>query len=40
MGDIVSVFPDGKLSDYAHAGGKFYIIRVVGLDHETAILFR
>ena len=36
IGDIVEVFPDGKLSDYATAGGKFYVVRVDGLDYETA----
>ena len=38
-GDIVQVFPDGKLSDYAHAGGKFYVIRVTGLSYETALKY-
>ena len=38
-GDIVQVFPDGKLSDYAHAGGKFYVIRVAGLSYETALKY-
>lgn len=39
IGDIVQVFPDGKLSDYAHAGGKFYVIRVSGLSYETALKY-
>ena len=39
IGDIVQVFPDGKLSDYAHAGGKFYVVRVAGLSYETALKY-
>ena len=40
LGDIVQVFPDGKLSDYANADGKFYIVRVVGLSFETALKYQ
>lgn len=40
VGDIVQVFPDGKLSDYAHAGGKFYVIRVSGLSFKTAVKYQ
>ena len=40
IGDIVQVFPDGKLSDYANADGKFYVIRVVGLDFRTALKYQ
>lgn len=36
VGDIVEVFPDGRLSDHATAGGKFYVVRVDGLDYDTA----
>jgi len=40
IGDIVQVFPDGKLSDYAHAGGKFYVVRVSGLPFKTALKYQ
>ena len=36
IGDIVEVFPDGKLSDYATAGGKFYVVRIDGLGYDVA----
>jgi hypothetical protein len=37
IGDIVQVFPAGKLDvRYAHAGGKFYIFRVIGIDIKDA----
>jgi hypothetical protein len=37
IGDIVSVHPDGQLGEHAHAGGKFYVFRVKGLDKSSAI---
>ena len=40
IGDIVQVFPDGKLSDYATANGAFYLIRVSGLSYETALKYQ
>jgi hypothetical protein len=40
IGDIVQVFPDGKLSDYATAGGKFYVIRVSGLSYDSALKYQ
>jgi len=40
IGDIVQVFPDGKLSDYANAGGKFFLVRVLGLTFEDALQFQ
>ena len=40
IGDIIQVFPDGKLSDYAHAGGKFYVLRIVGLKYEDALRYQ
>jgi len=40
IGDIVQVFPDGKLSDYAHAGGKFYVVRVKGLDFKDVLEYQ
>jgi hypothetical protein len=39
IGDIVQVFPDGKLSDYANADGKFYVVRVTGLSYEGALKY-
>lgn len=36
IGDIVDVFPDGRLTDSMRSGGLFYIIRVSGLPYETA----
>ena len=39
VGDIVQVFPDGKLSDNATAGGKFYVVRVSGLAYDTALKY-
>lgn len=40
IGDIVQVFPDGKLADFAHAGGKFYVIRILGLEFKTALKYQ
>ncbi len=36
IGDIVQVFPDGRLSDTQHGNGAFFIIRVSGLSFDTA----
>jgi len=34
IGDIVDVFPDGRLGQYADANGTFYVVRVKGLSVE------
>ena len=39
IGDIVQVFQDGKLQDFAHAGGKFYVLRIKGLSFEDALKY-
>ncbi len=39
-GDILQAFPDGKLSDYANAKGKFFVIRVKGLSYKNAIKYQ
>ena len=39
IGDIVDIFEDGKLSDYAHAGGKFYVLRIKGLTKNDAMKY-
>lgn len=40
IGDIVGVYPDGKLSDNAQANGAFYLVRVAGLSYEAALKYK
>ena len=40
VGDIVQVFPDGALSDYANDHGKFFVVRILGLAFEDALKYQ
>ena len=39
-GDIVHIFPDGKLGKHAHAGGKFYVIKSTNISYKDALKYR